>query len=155
MQPLSARRWIAAAATSSLLVLGGCQAAGSMAEVPADKAVNAGAATVWDMASRRGVGFRALGQEPGWLVEVDRGTTPAMRVVLDHGQRELLVEHSEELPDGGGFAGATAKGEAVVLRITRVACQDTMSGEAFEATALLHVEGMVLGGCGRFLAAPR
>jgi hypothetical protein len=37
------------------------------------------------------VAFRAVGQEPGWVAEVDTGERPSMRVSLDHGQRQLDV----------------------------------------------------------------
>ena len=41
-------------------------------------------ASTWQEARRRGVQFRAIGQEPGWLVEV---TADSLRVEWDYGQQ--------------------------------------------------------------------
>ncbi|MCE5233059.1 MAG: MliC family protein [Mizugakiibacter sp.] len=112
------------------------------------------AGSPWDDAKARGVGFRAVGSEPGWSVEVDRGNAPAMRAVLDYGRRRLDVPATQPFgdPTNGevGFRG-NAAGTPVELRIRREACTDAMSGETFNASADLGVGGTHYRGCGRFL----
>lgn len=103
----------------------------------------------WNEAAARGVAFRAVGNEPGWWVEVDRGEAPALRAVLDYGERKLELAHAQ--PAGLGFAGETADGTQITLEIEREPCQDGMSGERFEATAQLTVDGDTYRGCGAFL----
>jgi uncharacterized membrane protein len=104
----------------------------------------------WSDATARGIGFRAVGNEPGWFVEVDKGASPSLHATLDYGDREIIVAKAR--PAGLGFTGKTADGTAVVLEIQRTRCLDGMSGEAFEATARLVAGDKSYRGCGAFLA---
>lgn len=115
----------------------------------------AAGASPWDAARARGVGFRAVGNEPGWNVEVDKGAAPPMRVVLDYGQRQVQVAHTQPFSDQAsgtvGFRGNADDGTRVELTIHRGQCQDDMSGESFDASAELAVGAQHYKGCGRFL----
>jgi putative lipoprotein len=51
----------------------------------------------------------------------------------------------------GATVWATGGDAPVTLRARRGACTDAMSGEAFEASAELVVDGKTYTGCGRFL----
>ena len=108
-----------------------------------------GSRSPWVAARERGVAYRAVGQEPGWLAEVGPGDAPALRVVLDYGQGDLTVAHGRALDGGDGFHGH-AGDVPVVLRIMPGPCRDSMSGEAFDTRAELHVGDDVYAGCGRF-----
>jgi uncharacterized membrane protein/membrane-bound inhibitor of C-type lysozyme len=103
----------------------------------------------WNDAAARGIGFRAVGNEPGWFVEVGKGGSPSLHATLDYGDRKVTV--AKAIPAGLGFTGKAADGTAVVLEIQRTRCQDGMSGEAFEATARLLVGHQTYRGCGAFL----
>ena len=103
----------------------------------------------WDAARDRGVAFRAVGNEPGWLVEVGTGKTPTLHAELDYGERKLDVAGAEATANG--FRGRTGDGVDVALVATRKACQDDMSGQDFPATAELTVGDKTYRGCGRFL----
>jgi putative lipoprotein len=104
----------------------------------------------WIEAASRGIAFRAVGNEPGWFVEVEEGDSPSLHATLDYGDREIIVAKAQ--PAGLGFTGKTADGTTVVLEVQRARCQDGMSGEAFEATAQLVVGDKRYRGCGAFLA---
>ncbi|MGX5731071.1 YbaY family lipoprotein [Pseudoxanthomonas beigongshangi] len=104
----------------------------------------------WDAARDRGIAFRAVGNEPGWWVEVGAGKTPSLHAELDYGERKLDVAGAEATADG--FRGSTGDGTKVALVATRKACQDDMSGQDFPATAELTVGDKTYRGCGRFLA---
>lgn len=104
----------------------------------------------WDAARDRGIAFRAVGNEPGWWVEVGAGKTPSLHAELDYGERKLDVAGAEATADG--FRGSTGDGVKVALAATRKACQDDMSGQDFPATAVLTVGDKTYRGCGRFLA---
>lgn len=115
---------------------------------PPRECVQARQPSPWNTALLRGVAFRAVGNEPGWYVEVDRGASPALRATLDYGERTLAL--ARITPRNGGFEGASG-GDAVVLDIERTACADGMSGQRFEATATLRVGSRTYEGCGAFL----
>jgi uncharacterized lipoprotein YbaY/uncharacterized membrane protein/membrane-bound inhibitor of C-type lysozyme len=103
----------------------------------------------WADAARRGVIFRALGNEPSWYVEVDEDR---FAVVTELGTQRVEVPYAEAVVEG---TSTTYRGQdsPVTLRIERRPCNDTMSGEAFEAGATVILEDRVLNGCGRFLSA--
>ncbi|MFC3551737.1 YbaY family lipoprotein [Lysobacter cavernae] len=106
----------------------------------------------WDEARKRGVGFRAVGSEPGWYVEVGMGEAPALHAQLDYGARKIDIVRAQPLKGGSGFSGKTANGTAIELRIERKPCSDAMSGERFDASAELKAGGQSYRGCGAFLA---
>jgi len=109
-------------------------------------------ASPWVDAQARGIGFRAVGSEPGWYVEVGRGETPPLHALVDYGQREIAIAGAEPLTgDTAGFRGTATDGTAIELRITRTSCNDGMSGEAFEASAELLVADKPYKGCGAYL----
>lgn len=111
-------------------------------------------ASPWQEARDRGVALRASGNEPGWHVEVDQGERPAMRIVLDYGQRTLDVAQARPLPpagDAAGFSGPAADGTDVELRIRDEACHDDMSGHPFPHGAELRVDAQAWRGCAAFL----
>lgn len=104
----------------------------------------------WIEAAARGIGFRAVGSEPGWFVEVGRGEAPPMHATLDYGDRRIEVAKTQ--PADLGYTGERANGTHVALKIQRTPCQDGMSGEAFEATVQLIVGDRTYRGCGAFLS---
>lgn len=107
------------------------------------------AAVPWADAKRRGATFRALGNEPAWSLEVH-----AQRLVL---VTSLGAEHAELVSRGPVVDGAQTTyraaqdGRELTAVIVRQPCADTMSGEAFEASATVTFGEEVFRGCGRFL----
>lgn len=97
-------------------------------------------------------GFRATGNEPGWLAEVGAGPTPHLRVETDYGQRTLEIAAPTQGKDG--WSGTAADGTPVKLSFQRTVCQDDMSGQAFGAMAMLTVGARQYHGCGDFAGAP-
>ncbi|RLK50580.1 membrane-bound lysozyme inhibitor of c-type lysozyme MliC [Alkalispirillum mobile] len=107
----------------------------------------------WREAELRGAGFWAVGQEPGWMVEVNNSQTPALEITLDYGERELAFDRISPFisPDGGTAFRAESDDHRVELHIQRATCRDSMSGERFNATVELRVDDSHYQGCGRFL----
>jgi len=105
---------------------------------------------VWHQAKLRGVAFRAIGQEPPWLLEIMNGEQ--ILLVLDYGQTKIELPYVEPsvyqserrtefiLPDHG-----------TVVEIRGERCTDTMSGEQFEVTVRVTLDERQLDGCGRAL----
>ncbi|ABI57055.1 COG3650 family protein [Alkalilimnicola ehrlichii MLHE-1] len=107
----------------------------------------------WRAAELRGAGFWAVGQEPGWMAEVNNNQTPALTLTLDYGERELAFDRISPFitPDGGTAFRVESDDHRVELHIQRATCRDSMSGERFNATVELRVDTRTYPGCGRFL----
>jgi len=101
-------------------------------------------------ARARGVTFRGLGNEPGWLLEIG----PAQRVRLNYRYGEIQLVFEELPPRTDAATGQTVRegglnGHRVRFTIDRQPCRDDMSGEAFAATVRLEVDGRATSGCGQ------
>lgn len=144
-----------------VLVLAACQPSGkgsadavapAAALPPTAAAAAAEPASPWDAAAARGVAFRAVGNEPGWYVEVGRGAAAALHATLDYGDRKVEVPQAVALDgDGFGYHGTATDGSRVVLRIRREACSDGMSDRSYDTSAVLDVGDASYRGCGVFL----
>jgi putative lipoprotein len=98
----------------------------------------------------RGVRFRAVGQEPGWYLEVE--DAGAMRFVGDYGERTVITPVPEPTAtrERTEYRAVTEAHDLRVL-IERRPCSDAMSGERFAATVTVTVDGDEYHGCGRWL----
>lgn len=110
-----------------------------------------GRRSVVEDARRRGVEFRAVGNEPGWVLELSsqmivfvgnygsaRIATPRPAPAMDEGARETIY-------------AAVTEAHRLTLRIREVECVDSMSGEQWEATVEVEVDGKTYRGCGATL----
>lgn len=105
-----------------------------------------GTGEVWRDAVRRGVVFRGMGQEPGWLVEIDAST---MVLLLDYGTERIEVEAPSPSRTGEGLEyRARSSGHDIRLVVEDRRCRDAMSGEPFPSTTALEVNGRSFEGCG-------
>ena len=105
---------------------------------------------VWHRAKLRGVAFRAIGQEPGWLLEITNGTE--LLLVTDYGQNwngypyvEPVVYQEERRTQ------YVLESDGVTVEIRGERCSDIMSGEAFELSVSIIMTDRRLEGCGRTL----
>lgn len=102
-------------------------------------------------AAAPGASFRATGNEPGWLAEVTTGAQPVLRVETDYGERRYEVISPSQGQDG--WSGKATDGTQIKLVVQRSACQDSMSGQAFNATVMLTAGARQYHGCGDFAEA--
>jgi putative lipoprotein len=103
----------------------------------------------WAEAAARGAAFRAIGQEPGWLVTVTDGR---LRAELAYGQRTLATDvTSRKSAEGAKVWIGRAGDDRVRLTARRARCRDPMSGHAFPLTVRVDVAGRRYRGCGRWL----
>jgi heat shock protein HslJ len=102
-------------------------------------------------ARARGVDFRGIGQEPGWVVEVMEGGE--ITAVVDYGATTLALPtpSSETADDGTVVYDASTDTDHLVLRIKRKVCIDSMSGESHPSTVDLLVNDKPYQGCGDWL----
>jgi putative lipoprotein len=104
---------------------------------------------VWHAARLRGVAFRALGQEPGWLLEIKNGEE--ILIVTDYGQNRVAYPYIEPQEDKAAGKTVLQVDEDVSVLIESIGCTDSMSGESFEVTVTLTTGGQAYKGCGRAL----
>jgi membrane-bound inhibitor of C-type lysozyme len=97
-------------------------------------------------------GFRATGNEPGWLAQVSAGEKPVLRVETGYGEQKFEVVSPTQGKDG--WSGKAADGTDIKVSFQRTVCHDDMSGQAFGATVMLTVGARQYHGCGDFAGAP-
>ncbi|MDH3915303.1 MAG: MliC family protein [Chromatiales bacterium] len=114
--------------------------------------VNNKARAAWVRARLTGVDFRALGNEPGWTLEIDEGH--GVVLVTDYGQTRHAFGPPERLAveDAGRTVYQVSNGqeelEAVLLDSP---CRDDMSGEPYPVQVRLVLSGRSYRGCGQWL----
>ncbi len=103
---------------------------------------------VWERAKLDGADFRAVGNEPGWSLEILAGT----RLVLlaDYGATRLELPLPEPTVDHATRRTRWDAGE-IRLEVIGRPCRDSMSGESFETEVIVLWQGPTLRGCGRAL----
>ena len=105
----------------------------------------------WQGARAAGVGFRAVGQEPGWLLDIySRGL---IKFAWDYGENyaEFAVAEPSAPQEGVTRYEGHSNGRALAVTIRRSPCNDGMSGEAYPSTVEVVIDGRTLTGCGRDL----
>ncbi|MCP4406477.1 MAG: hypothetical protein GY807_01690, partial [Gammaproteobacteria bacterium] len=103
---------------------------------------------IWEKAKLEGADFRAVGNEPGWNLEIREGR----RIVLvtDYGASRIELALPEPMVDTEARTTRWNAGE-LTLEVIGRPCRDSMSGEPFEARVVVTWQGKMLRGCGRAL----
>lgn len=103
----------------------------------------------WENAPAAGVDFRAVGQEPGWLLDIY--TRGIIKFAWNYGENysEFAIAEPTYPQEGATRYEAHSDGVALVVTIRRFPCNDGMSGEAYPSTVEVVVDGTTLRGCGR------
>lgn len=106
--------------------------------------------SIWADARLRGVTVRAVGNEPGWLLEITDGGL--LHLTYDYGEGELAVPAPEpEVDEAARVATyhATADDVTVRVEVEDLTCIDNMSGFEFEKTVTVELGERTFYGCGR------
>lgn len=107
----------------------------------------------WEDARRRGVDFRAVGNEPGWYLEIQRGRQ--LLFVQANGMQRVLIPAPLEGEVEGSLKYSGVSGEnRIDVEVVSRFCTDTMSGERFNREVTLMYNGKRFFGCGRVLEQP-
>lgn len=93
-----------------------------------------------------GIVFRAVGNQPGWYLEVGGKT---LTMVTGYGGRQTELACRAPAVLGAQTKYRSADG-ALGAVVERVPCTDSMSGEQHDATVTVTLDGTVYRGCGRF-----
>jgi membrane-bound inhibitor of C-type lysozyme/uncharacterized membrane protein len=110
------------------------------------------ARAIWEHAKLNGVDFRALGNEPGWHMEISNKRD--ILLVTDYGQRTYRFTSSSIKPEPANRAttySASSNDDMIEVVIKGEPCRDSMSGEAFAATVSVVINDKHYSGCGKAL----
>lgn len=108
----------------------------------------------WQEAADRGVDFRAVGQEPGWFLEIDTGKQ--IRLVYDYAEHEMVTQAPDPMTKGTSTVyDVMADAQHLVVQIEDASCRDATSGEAFPRAVTVTIGTRTLRGCGRDIVAER
>ena len=107
---------------------------------------------VWEHAKLTGADFRAVGNEPGWVLALWGDD----RIVFagDYGQSVVEFTRPEPVTDQQARTTTyTCKNQEhqLVVLLSGSPCTDSMSGESFETTVTVTLDGKEYHGCGRAL----
>lgn len=102
----------------------------------------------WTDAQARGVDIRAVGQEPGWIMELTVGGEIVL--ALDYGERAFAFTTPEAVPLGGarGWQAEHAEQGTVLVLAEDLPCFDIMSGAVHPLTMTVQVGDDRYSGCG-------
>lgn len=110
------------------------------------------ARAIWEHAKLNGVDFRALGNEPGWYMEISNKHD--ILLVTDYGQHTFrftsAVIKTEPL-NRTSIYNASNDDSMIEAVIKGDPCRDSMSGEAFSATVSIVINDKHYSGCGKAL----
>lgn len=108
----------------------------------------------WAVAREAGIGFRAIGHEPGWVLEVDREDFPAMRIRGLGGEPAWSSTWTTQRPSGWrgvSQPGDGGKGMVAIVHLDYIRCIDAATGYPFGIQVTIHLGDQMMKGCGRFL----
>jgi len=116
-------------------------------EPPSDEA---SITNVWHKAKLRGVAFRAIGQEPGWFLEITDGTE--IMLSTDYGQKINSYPYVDPIIyQEQRRTLYVIDDENIEIEIRGQVCTDIMSGEEFAVSVTIRTADRELTGCGRAL----
>lgn len=104
----------------------------------------------WAAAKIRGVYFRALGQEPGWMLEITKGKR--LRYIGNYGKDTVtVVPPKPKETQNQTIYQANTNAHKLKVEITDKPCTDAMSGFHFPKSVAVTLDGKTYHGCGRYL----
>ena len=111
------------------------------------------AKAIWEHAKLSGVDFRALGNEPSWVLEIVNGNTIIFSTFFDRINVNVFKKPEPEVDQSAPKTRYKTKNELhnLIITISGKSCQDTMSGESFESSVKVELDNKLFIGCGRTL----
>ena len=107
----------------------------------------------WEDARRRGVQFRAVGNEPGWSLEIQ--VDKHLLFLGDYGMRRIITPNpSVQLQGNVRRYHAVTESTDLQVEIIEEPCFDTMSAEPFPSRVTVTLNTDIFYGCGRDLDYP-
>lgn len=96
--------------------------------------------------------FHAVGNEPGWTLDLDRRAA-RLHLVTEYGEKARTLSYQLLGLDNGEQARVTLRahdnGEPITVRLRARACFDAMSGKPYPVRVRIETPERVLQGCGQ------
>lgn len=103
---------------------------------------------IWEHAKLNGVDFRAIGNEPGWSLEMIQGK----QIVFIGNYGAVRIERPLPEPITDEASRTTHwNAQDLKIKVSGKPCQDDMSGESFESSVIVYWNDQQLHGCGKAL----
>ncbi|TYP93646.1 Membrane-bound lysozyme-inhibitor of c-type lysozyme [Fodinibius salinus] len=105
----------------------------------------------WAVAKLRGVDFRAMGQEPGWVLEITKGKQ--IKYVGNYGQDTVYTPAPEPAVQTSGKTvyRVSTEDDTLKIEVWDSPCTDTMNGAQFPVTVHMKANKEEHKGCGKML----
>lgn len=105
---------------------------------------------IWQDAKFRGVSFRAVGNEPGWVLEIK--PSESIEFSGNYGQQVINFNYVAPIESANSSQFNLAQNDNLLsFELRNTACRDTMSDQVFSATVSGKLNGKPFVGCGRAL----
>jgi len=107
-------------------------------------------AAVWQHAKLNGVDFRAVGNEPGWQMEISNKNH--IMLLSDYGQSKYIFKNASiqsSATERKTVYAATNNTDSLRVTLVGERCQDTMADEQYETSVVIELNGRELRGCGK------
>jgi putative lipoprotein len=125
----------------AIIVLGACATSPRASRSPSPAASAAQTQRLED------ADFRAVGNEPGWHMDIASGEK--ILLITDYGENRYELPFAKpDSSDGRSVYEITASGHHFTSVIEQKPCSDSMSGRAFVATVTVTIDGKEYTGCG-------
>ena len=110
------------------------------------------AKAIWETAKLNGVDFRATGNEPSWILEIKEYSKTVF--ITGYGKQKFTFKTPHSSVDY--FAKKTTyktrtNEHALEIFLDGKPCNDSMSGEVYETTVFIGMDGLGYHGCGKAL----
>lgn len=106
---------------------------------------------VWEAARLRGTDFMAMGNEPGWSMEI---TGNSVLLTSDYGSSRYRIANAERETDEAAqttvYRGSD-QGKDISVTLESKTCNDTMADASYETTVTVQLGEQTLYGCGNAL----
>jgi uncharacterized membrane protein len=111
---------------------------------------NDGIAATFERAKLNGVAFRAIGNEPGWILEIT--SDKEVLFLTNLGQDKTYFEVIDKFSDSTSTEyEMRSENNVLHIRIENRCCQDTMVDRVYESTVYINFDGVNMKGCGKAL----
>lgn len=106
---------------------------------------------IWEDAKFRGIDFRAVGNEPGWSLEISKDN---LVFITDYGEQTRVYPnptYTTKQEERTTTFTAYADSSKITIFIKGKPCQDSMSDESFETSVEIITDEEHFSGCGKAL----
>lgn len=111
------------------------------------------AKAIWEHAKLNGVDFRAVGNQPSWILEMVNGKN-IIFADYDSKINRYMFNRPKQVSDqamGETVFKVTNKDHVLLVTIIGKPCHDTVSGELFNFSVTVKLDDKLFTGCGRAL----